>query len=104
MVGGVEPLTPAYFPSSNDIPPIPSPDAGLLEYTRLHGHSEIPPSPRQRDDDRTPVHATDAEALPAYIADNPPRYSHHRLDSDEPLTWAAVSFKIGFRAFFHQIK
>ena len=104
MVDGVESPTPAYFPPSNDIPPIPSFDAGLLEYTRLHGHSEIPLSPRQREDDRTSVYASEAghaEALPAYRADNPPGYSHRRYDSGEPMTWPAISFRIGFRAFFH---
>lgn len=103
MVDGVEPPTPAYFPPSNDIPPLPSSDAGHLEYTRLHGHSNIPLSPRQREDDRTSVHASEAEALPAYRADNPPRYDV-RYDSREPLTWPAISFRIGFRTFFHQIR
>lgn len=95
----VEPPTPAYFPPSNDIPP---PDADLLEYTRLHGHSEIPLSSRQREDDRTSVLASEtshAEALPAYRDDNPPRYSHRRHDLGEPLTWPAISFRIGFRTF-----
>jgi hypothetical protein len=103
MVDGVEPPTPAYFPPSNDIPP---PDAGLLEYTRLHGHSEIPltsSSIRQREDERTSVHASEtsrAEALPAYREDNLPRYSYRRHDhSGEPLTWPAISFRIGFRTF-----
>jgi len=100
IVDGVEPPTPAYFPPLNDIPPIPSSDAAFLDYTRLHGHSEIPLSPRQREDDRTSVHASEAghaEALPAYYrADNPPRYSHRRLDPKEPMTWPAVSFRIGF--------
>ena len=99
----VEPPTPAYFPPSNDIALVPSHDAGLLEYTRLHGHYEIPLSSRQRDDDRTSVHASNAshaEALPAYIADSPPRYSHSRHDSGEPMTWPAISFRIGFRTFF----
>jgi len=90
----------AYFPPSNDIPPIQSSNGGLLEYTRLHGHSEIPLSSRQREDDRTSVHASLAEALPAYraLADtsNPPRYSQSRHDSGEPVTWPAISFKIGF--------
>jgi len=98
-VNGVEPPTPAYFPPSNDIPPIPSSDAGLLEYTRLHGHSEIPLSSRQREDDRTSVHASEtshAEALPAYRADIPPRYSHRRHDPVEPMTWPAMCFRIGF--------
>jgi len=100
MVDEVEPPSPAYFPPSNDIPPIQSSDAGLLEYTQRHGHSEIPLSPRQREDDRdrTSVHASLAEALPAYRADIPPRYSR-RLegnDSGEPLTWPAISFRIGF--------
>ena len=117
MVDGVlvEPPTPAYSPPSNDnIPPLPlvpssSSDAGLLEYTRLHGHSDMPLSPRQREDDnddRTSVHASEAEALPAYRADhNPPRYSHRRLDSEEPMTWPAISFRIGFRTFLsHQTK
>ena len=101
----VEPPTPAYFPPSNDIPPIQSSDAGLLEYTRLHGRSEIPLSSRQREGDRTSVHASEAsyaEALPDYRADTiPPTYSHSRHDSGEPLTWPAISFRIGFRAFFH---
>ena len=106
MVDEVEPPTPAYFPPSNDIPPIQSSDAGLLEYTRLHGHSEIPLSPRQGGDDRISVYASegrDAEALPAYRADNPPRYSLRRRDIGEPLTWPAISFRIGFCKFrvFH---
>ena len=107
MVNGVGPPTPTYFPPSNDVPSIPSSDAGLLEYTQLHGHSEVPSSLRQREDDRTLVHASEAnlaEALPAYRADNPPRYSHSEHDSEEPLTWPAISFRIGFRTFFHQIK
>ena len=107
---------PAYFPpsNSNDIPPIPSSDPGLLEYTRLHGYSEMPLSPRQREDDRTSFHASDleagptlaeaeapeAEALPAYRADNPPKYSQIRRDSGEPMTWPAISFRLGFRTFF----
>jgi len=94
----LEPPTPAYFPPSNDIP---QPDAGLLEYTRLHGHLDIPLSSRQREDDRTSVHASEtsrAEALPAYREDNPPRYSYRRRDSEtgDPLTWPAISFRIGF--------
>ena len=107
MVDEVEPPTPAYFPPSNGIPPIQSYDAGLLDYTQRHGHSEIPLSPRQREDDRTSVLASDAnlaeEALPAYRADNPPRYSFRRgrRDLSEPLTWPAISFRIGFRKFFH---
>ena len=103
----VEVPTPAYFPPSNDIPPIQSSDAGLLEYTRLHGHSEIPLSPRQREDDRASVHASEAghaEALPAYRVDHPPRYSRRRHHSNEPSTWPEISFRIGFRTFFHQIK
>jgi len=101
MVDEVEPATPAYFPPSNDIPAIQSSDAGLLEYTRLHGHSEIPLSSRQREDDRPSVYASEAnvaEALPAYRADNPPKYSLRlgRNDSGEPLTWPAISFRIGF--------
>jgi len=107
MVDGVEPPTPAYSPPSNDIPPIPSSDPSLLEYTRLHGHSEMPLSPRQRDDDGTSVHASEAglaEALPAYGAESPPRYYHSRRDSEEPITWPAICFRIGFRTFFHQIK
>ena len=106
MVDGVEPPTPAYFPPSNDIPIIPSSDAGLLEYTRLYGHSEIPLSSRQREDDRTLVHASEAshaEALPAYRVDNPPRYFHSRHNSGEPMTWPEISFRIGFRTFFFQI-
>ena len=103
MVNGVEPLTPAYSPPLNYIPPLPSSDldAGLVEYMRLHGHSDIPLSPRQREeDDRTSVHASHAEeALPAYRADNPPRYSHSRHDSGDPMTWPAISFRIGFRTF-----
>jgi len=95
-----EPPTPAYFPPSNIPPIIPSSDAGLLEDARLHGHSEIPLSPRQREDDRTSVHASEAtlatEALPAYRTDNPPRYPHRRPDSREPMTWPAISFRIGF--------
>jgi len=96
MVDDVEPPTPAYFPPTNDIPPS---DAGLLEYTQLHGHSEIPLSPRQLEDNRISVNASegrDAEALPAYRADNPPRYSPRRRDLSEPLTWPAISFRIGF--------
>ena len=107
MVDGVEPPTPAYFPPSNVIPIIPSSDAGLLEYTRLHGHSEIPLSSRQQEDDRNSVHASEAshaEALPAYRVDNPPRYSHSRRHSGEPMTWPEISFRIGFRTFFLQIK
>lgn len=107
MVDEVEPPTPAYFPPSNDIPLTSSFDAGLLEYTRLHGHSEIPLSSRQRDDDRASIHASEAshaEALPAYRVDDPPRYSHRRLDLGEPMTWPAISFRIGFRTFFQQIK
>jgi len=100
MVDEVEPPTPAYFPPSNDIhPQIPSSDAGLLEYTRLQGNSEIPMSSRQREYDRTSVHASesnDAEALPAYRTDNPPRYSHRRHDAAEPTTWPMISFRIGF--------
>jgi len=103
MVDEVEPATPAYFPPSNDIPANQSSDAGLLEYTQLHGHSEIPLSSRQREDDRTSVHASEAsvaEALPAYRgrADNPPKYSLRlgRNDSGDPLTWPAISFRIGF--------
>jgi len=95
----VEVPTPAYFPPSNDIPPIQSSDAGLLEYTRLHGHSEIPLSPRQREDDRASVHASEAghaEALPAYRVDHPPRYSQRRHHSNEPSTWPEISFRIGF--------
>ena len=112
--GVVEPElpTPAYFPPSSDIPPIPTSDAGLLEYTRLHGHSEIPLSPRQREDDRTSLHASDLEAgpaeaaepLPAYRGDNPPRYSQVGRDSGEPMTWPAISFRIGFRTFFFSPK
>ena len=102
MVDEVEPTTPAYFPPSNDIPAIQSSDAGVLEYTQLHGHSEIPLSSRQREDDWTSVHASEAnaaEALPAYRADIPPRYSLRlgQNDSSEPLTWPAISFRIGFR-------
>jgi len=93
--------TPVYFPPSNDIPPIQSSDAGLLEYTRLHGHSGIPLSSRQREDDRTSVHASLAEALPTYrleadTTSNPPRYSQSRHHSGEPVTWPAISFRIGF--------
>ena len=105
MVDEVEPPTPAYSPPSNGIPPIQSYDGGLLDYTQRHGHSEIPLSPRQREDDRT--FASDAnlaeEALPAYRVDNPPRYSFRRgrRDLSEPLTWPAISFRIGFRKFFH---
>lgn len=107
IVDEVEPPSPAYFPPSNGFPPIQSSDAGLLEYTQRHGHSEIPLSPRQREDDRTSVFAGEAnlaeEALPAYRADNPPRYSLRlgRRDLSEPLTWPAISFRIGFRKFFH---
>ena len=107
MVDEVEPPTPAYFPPTNDIPATPSSDPGLLEYTRLHGYSEIPLSPRQREGDRTSVHASEAshaEALPAYRADNPPRYSHGRHGLEEPMTWPAMSFRIGFRTFFYQMK
>jgi len=83
---------------SNGTPFIITSDAGLLEYTRLHGHSEIPLSSRQREDDRTSVHASLAEALPAYRAETsyPPRYSQSRHDSGEPMTWPAISFRIGF--------
>jgi len=93
---GIEP--PTYFPPSNDIPPIPSLDVGLLEYTRLHGHSEIPLSSRQREDDTTSVQASEApaEALPAYRADNPPIYSHREPKNEEPSTWSLVCFKLGF--------
>jgi hypothetical protein len=109
MVDGVGPPTPAYSSPSNDIPPIPSSDAGLLEYTRLHGQSGIPLSSRQREDDRTPVYAREAsfaEAPPVYRADNlnPPGYSQSRHDSGDPMTWAEISFRIGFRTFFRQIK
>jgi len=91
------PPTPAYFLPSNDILPIQSSDASLLEYTRLHGHSEIPLSSMQREYDRTSVHASLAE-LPAYRAEpsNPPRYSQSRHDSGDPPTWPAISFRIGF--------
>jgi len=100
MVDDVVPPTPVYFPPSNDNPPIQSSDVGPLEYTRLHGHSAIPLSSRQREYDRTSVHASLAEALPAYRAlaetSNPPRYSQSRHDSGEPPTWPAISFRIGF--------
>jgi len=94
----VEPPTPVYSPPSSDIPPIQSSDTGLLEYTQLHGHSEIPLSSRQPEDDRNSVHASEASALPAYRADNPPRYTQTlgRCDSGEPITWPAISFRIGF--------
>ena len=42
IVDEVEPPTPAYFPPSNNIPPIPY--RGLLRYTQLHRNSEIPNS------------------------------------------------------------
>jgi hypothetical protein len=102
-VNGINPPTPAYSPSTNDIPPIPSFDAGLLEYTRLRGHSEIPLSPRQPEDDRTSVHASEAptESLPAYRVDHPPNYFHRRRDSVEPITWPTICFRIGFRTYFH---
>ena len=104
-VHGIEPPTPAYFPPSNVIPPTSSFDAGLLAYTRLHGHSEIPLSPRQGDD-RTSVQASEAhpEALPAYRADNPPDYSHRPTRHDEPTTWSMLCFKLGFCGFFYLIK
>ena len=106
---GVGPPTPAYSSPSNDIPPISSSDAGLLEYTRLNGQSGIPLSSWQREDDRIPlaVHAREAsfaEALPVYRADNPPGYSQSRHDSGDPMTWPEISFRIGFRTFFLQIK
>jgi hypothetical protein len=93
----------AYFPPLNCIPPIQSSDAGLLEYTQLHGRSEIPLSPRQPEDAVRASEASIAEALPAYVEDNPPRYSLRlrRNDSGEPLTWPAISFRIGFRTSFH---
>jgi len=88
----------AYFPPLNCIPPIQSSDAGLLEYTQLHGRSEIPLSPRQQEDAVRASEASIAEALPAYVEDNPPRYSLRlgRNDSGEPLTWPAISFRIDF--------
>jgi len=97
VVDGIETPTPAYFPPSNDIPPIPSFDAGLLEYTRQHGHSEIPLSSRHREDDRTSVQASEApaEALPAYREDNLPVYSR-QYNSEEPTTWPTICFKLGF--------
>ena len=105
IADNVVPPTPAYFPLSNDNrdPPIRSSDAGLLDYTRLHRHSEVPLSSRQREHDRTSVHASLAEALPAYRAETsyPPRYSQSRHDPGEPPTWPAISFRIGFRTFFH---
>jgi hypothetical protein len=100
MVDEIVPPIPAYFPSPNHIPPTLSFDAGLLEYTRMHGHSEVPLSPRQREDDGTSVQASEAQAdaLPAYKADNPPVYSHSptQYESTEPTTWAMICFKIGF--------
>lgn len=99
MVDGIEPPTPAYLPPMNDIPPITSFDAGFLEYTRVHGHSEIPLSPTQREDDRASVHTSqvhDAEALPAYRTDNPPNYFRSRHDTVEPITWPTICFRIGF--------
>lgn len=106
VVDGIEPPTPAYFPSLNAIPPTPSLDAGLLEYTRMHGHSEIPLSPRHPEDDRASVQASEAhgEALPPYKTDNPPVYSHRRRDLSEPVTWPTIAFRLGFSTFFHQIK
>jgi hypothetical protein len=106
MVDQVEPPTTAYFPPSNDNPPLQSSDIGLLEYTQLHGQSETPLSSRQRDD-RTSDHASLAsvgEELPAYRADNLPRYSQRLAggDSEEPLTWPAISFRIGFCKSFPQ--
>lgn len=103
VVDEIEPPTPAYFPPSNHIPPASSSDAGLLEYTRIHGHSEIPLTPRQREDDRTSVQASEvqADALPAYGVDSPPVYSrrptHH--DLQEPSTWPMLCFKLGFGMF-----
>lgn len=98
VVDGIEPPAPAYLP--NDIPPTPSFDAGLLEYTRMHGHSETPLSPRQPEDDRTSVRASEAhgEALPAYRSDIPPLYSRRprRHDLEEPSTWLSICFKLGF--------
>lgn len=105
VVDGIEP--PTYFPPSNDIPPTPSLDAGLLEYTRLHGHSEIPLSSRRREDDTTSVQASEvipAEALPAYRTDNPPIYSYRERDIEEPTTWCMMCFRLGFSTFFHQIQ
>lgn len=101
-VDGIDPPTPAYYPPTNDIPPIPSFDTGLLEYTRLHGHSEIPLSPRQPEDDRTSAHASEApaESLPAYGVDNPPSYFRRRHDSVEPTTWPTICFRLGFRTCF----
>jgi len=104
MIDEEGPSTPAYFPPSNGISPtLPSSDAGLLEYTRVHGRSEIPLSPRQRENDGTSVHESDsshdadiAEALPVYRADIPPGYSHSQHDSGDPMTWPAISFRIGF--------
>jgi hypothetical protein len=110
MVDGAEPPTPAYFPPSNIPPIVPSSDAGLLQPTRLHGQSEIPLSSRQREDDRTSVQAyepeSNAEALPAYRVIFPRGYyqRRHNSEPEEPMTWPAISFRIGFRTFFHQIK
>jgi len=99
-VDGIEPPTPAYLPPMNGIPPMPSFDAGLLEYTRVHGHSDIPLSPTQRENDRTSVHTSqvdhDAEALPVYRKDNPPNYFRSRHDTLEPMTWPTICFRLGF--------
>ncbi|KAF8800949.1 hypothetical protein BYT27DRAFT_7148154 [Phlegmacium glaucopus] len=100
VVDEIEPPIPAYFPPSNHIPPTLSFDAGLLEYTRMHGHSEIPLSPRQREDDRSSVQASEAQAdaLPSYKLDNPPVYSRRPTQHElqEPSTWPMLCFKLGF--------
>jgi hypothetical protein len=95
-----EPPTPAYSPPLNDIPPTQSFDIGP---TQLHRQSEIPLCSREREDDMNSVHPSEASALPAYRADTPPRYSQRRGRRDlvEPMTWPAISFRIGFRESFH---
>jgi len=72
-------------PPPDNTPP-PSFDADHLASTRAHGHSEIPLSPGQGEDDRA-----SGEALPEYKADHPPVYS-----MPEPTTWSMICFKIGF--------
>jgi len=95
----VEPPVPAYFPPSNDIPPIPSFDVGLLAYTQAHGHSDLPLSPRQGEVDRASVQPSEAhaEALPAYGVDSPPLYSRtSRQALEEPTTLPTICFRLGF--------
>jgi len=97
-VDEIEPPTPAYFPPLNDIPPISTLDDGLAEYTRLHGHSEIPVTPRQLEDGRASVRTgeTRPESLPTYRVDNPPKYSLRQRAPEEPTTWTTICFRLGF--------